>query len=216
MNPFAGKAFRKEQNRMDFSTLQKNLEALGYEVHAFEDSRQANAHLAEELKGKTVGIGGSTTAAQMGLYDALSKESKVVTHSVPQEGKTADELKAEAAQAEVYISSVNGIAETGEIINIDHSGNRVASTIYGHKKVILLVGENKVALDYEAAYHRARNIAGPKNAQRLGRKTPCAIKADKCYDCKSPERICRAVSVFLTKPASCAYEIVLIHEDLGY
>lgn len=201
---------------MDFVKIKTRLEELGYEVSEFDDGKSAVDHLCGELEGKSVGIGGSTTATQLGLYDALSRGSRVVTHSVPVEGKTSDDLKREAAETDVYISSVNGIAETGEIINIDHAGNRVAGTIWGHEKVILIIGENKIAPDFDKAYFRARNIAGPKNAQRLGRKTPCAAKADKCYDCKSPDRICRAASVFLTKPAGCEYEIVLIHEDLGY
>ena len=177
---------------MNFETITKNLKALGYQVTEKETKGEAVAYLAETLKGKTIGMGGSTTIKEMDLYNVLAKESVV------------------------YISSVNGIAETGEIINIDHSGNRVAGTVDGHDKVVLIIGENKIAPDYDKAYYRARNIAGPKNAQRLHRKTPCAIKADKCYDCKSPERICRAVCTFLTKPAAMEYEIVLVHENLGY
>ncbi len=85
----------------------------------------------------------------------------------------------------MYITSVNGMAETGELINIDGNGNRVASSLYGHKKVWFIVGRNKLAPTYEEALWRTRNIAAPKNAQRLGRKTPCAVHGDRCYDCKS-------------------------------
>ncbi len=201
---------------MNFETITKNLKALGYQVTEKETKGEAVAYLAETLKGKTIGMGGSTTIKEMDLYNVLAKESVVYTHSVPDHDMTGEELKEAARAAQVYISSVNGIAETGEIINIDHSGNRVAGTVDGHDKVVLIIGENKIAPDYDKAYYRARNIAGPKNAQRLHRKTPCAIKADKCYDCKSPERICRAVCTFLTKPAAMEYEIVLVHENLGY
>ena len=116
----------------------------------------------------------------------------------------------------LYLSSVNGLAETGEIINIDGTGNRVASGLYGHKKVYFIVGRNKLAPDYDAALWRARNIAGPKNAQRLQKKTPCAVKGDKCYDCKSPERICSALVVYWRKPSSMDFEVVLVDEDLGF
>lgn len=201
---------------MNFETITKNLKALGYQVTEKETKGEAVAYLAETLKGKTIGMGGSTTIKEMDLYNVLAKESVVYTHSVPDHDMTGEELKEAARAAQVYISSVNGIAETGEIINIDHSGNRVAGTVDGHDKVVLIIGENKIAPDYDKAYYRARNIAGPKNAQRLHRKTPCAIKADKCYDCKSPERICRAVCTFFTKPAAMEYEIVLVHENLGY
>ena len=113
-------------------------------------------------------------------------------------------------------SSVNGLAETGEIINIDGTGNRVAAIFYGHKKVYLVVGKNKIAPDYEKALWRARNIASPRNAKRLGVNTPCAVNADKCYDCKSPQRICRGLLVLWEKPMASDIEILLINEDLGY
>ena len=114
------------------------------------------------------------------------------------------------------LSSVNGLAETGELINIDGAGNRVASTLFGHKRVYFVVGANKIAPDYDAALWRARNIAAPKNAQRLKRKTPCAAKGDRCYDCSSPERICRELVVLWDKPMGVdTMEIVLIDQDLG-
>ena len=124
---------------------------------------------------------------------------------------------ADAAAAQVYLTSVNGLAETGEIINIDGTGNRVASTIFGHEEVYFIVGRNKLAPDYDGALWRARNIASPKNAQRLARKTPCAVKGDKCYDCSSPERICRALTVLWEAPNGIGRsEVVLIDQDLGF
>ena len=116
----------------------------------------------------------------------------------------------------MYISSVNGLAETGEIVNIDGTGNRVVGTICGHEALYLLVGVNKIAPDYDQALWRARNIAAPKNAQRLKRKTPCAEKGDRCYNCSSPERICRALTVLWKKPNGIPYaEVILINQELG-
>ena len=79
-----------------------------------------------------------------------------------------------------------------------------------------VIGKNKIAPDYDKALWRARNIAAPKNAQRLNKNTPCAVKGDRCYDCSSPERICKGLAVLWKKPTNCPYEIVLINEDLGY
>ena len=128
------------------------------------------------------------------------------------------EAQTSAARAPVYITSANALAETGEIINIDGVGNRAASTLYGHQKLYFVVGRNKLAPTYEEALWRARNIAAPKNAQRLGRKTPCAIKGDRCYDCKSPERICRGL-VVLWEPMmgmEQTTEVLLVDEELGF
>ena len=120
-----------------------------------------------------------------------------------------------AMNTQVYVTSANGLAETGEIINIDGSGNRVASTLYGHKKVYFVIGRNKLAPTYEEALWRARNIASPKNAQRLGVKTPCAIQGDRCYDCKSPDRICRGLVVLWGPMIGMETEVILVDEDLG-
>ena len=87
---------------------------------------------------------------------------------------------------------------------------------YGHKKVWIVVGKNKLAPTLDEAVWRARNIAAPKNARRLERKTPCAAKADRCFDCKSPERICRGLAVLWEPMTGVETEIVLINEELGY
>ena len=201
---------------MEFQTLTKNLRTLGYIVREFDHGSEAADYLKNELAGKSVGIGGSGTAQQLKLNEVLSPVCQVIWHMAPAEGMTAAQCRAAASRADVYITSVNGVAETGELINIDNTGNRVGASLFGHETVYLIIGENKVASDYDAAIWRARNVASPLNAQRLGRKTPCAEKADRCYNCKSPDRICRALTVFWEKPVGCNYEVLLIHENLGY
>ena len=196
--------------------LKTNLEKKGYKVSVFDTAEQAGKYLLSEIKGTTVGIGGSMTVEEMGLYEQLKKDNLVYWHWKTVNGESVKTIRDKAATTEVYISSVNGIAETGEIINIDGTGNRVAATIYGHKKVYLIAGQNKVAPDFEQAVWRARNIASPLNAKRLGIATPCAEKGDRCYDCASPARICRAISVLACAPGGSEYEVVLVKENLGY
>ena len=109
------------------------------------------------------------------------------------------------------------MSENGEIVNIDGYGNRVAPTIYGPQRVFLVVGKNKIASDLAGAIDRARNIAAPLNARRLGLKTPCALGELRCHDCRSKDRICRAVSVFLMPPTSIKeFHVLLVDEELGY
>lgn len=201
---------------MNFETVQKNLEELGYLVSCFANAGEAAEYLDGQIDGKTVGFGGSMTLEQMGLYEKLVSHNDVSWHQRMPQGQTDKEVRLAENAAQIYVSSVNGLAETGEIINIDGNCNRVASIFYGHEKVYLVVGENKIAKDYDSALWRARNIASPLNAKRLGVKTPCAKKADRCYDCKSPQRICRGLSVLLSKPMSGDFEVILIHENLGY
>lgn len=201
---------------MEFTKLKNNLECLGYNVNEFSNADEATEYLSNQMSNRTIGIGGSVTVEQMKLYDALASHNEVYWHMRLPKDMSAMDIRKKANHAEIYISSVNGIAETGEIINIDNTGNRVAAISFGHDKVYLVIGENKIASNYEDALNRARNIAAPLNAKRLGVKTPCAVMGDKCYDCKSPQRICRNFSVLYQKPTGCEYEVVLIHEKLGY
>ena len=194
----------------DYEKLRKNLEARGFAVSWFATAAEAVDYLDRKLDGRTVGHGGSVTLQELGLIDRLKRHAVVRSHWL-------GDSFADAAAASVYLTSVNGLAETGELINIDGTGNRVASTIFGHEEVYFIVGRNKLAPDYDGALWRARNIASPKNAQRLGKKTPCAVKGDRCYDCKSPERICRALAVLWERPTGIGRaEVVLIDQPLGY
>lgn len=209
----------EEEEDMDsklINTLKDNLEKRHFRVSVFDTKEEAAGYLQDQIQDSTVGIGGSVTAQQMDLYNKLSEKNKVVWHWMPPEGKTPDDVRVMAMTTENYICSVNGAAATGELIFIDGAGNRVGAVAYGHKKVWLVIGENKIAEDFDKALWRARNIAAPKNTQRLKPKTPCAIKGDHCYNCSSPERICNILQVLWNKPMGMDYEIILIREELGY
>ena len=150
----------------------------------------------------------------MGLYDRLSADNTLFWHWK----QPADEARVAAAHAQVYLTSANAIAETGEIVNIDGSGNRLASMLYGHEALYIVAGVNKLAPDLPAALDRARNIAAPRNARRLNCKTPCALSEPmRCHDCHSPARICKGFCV-LTRPMGGVgrTEVLLIGETLGY
>ena len=201
---------------MDFTAVKQALEALEYTVSVFDTGAEAADYLAGAIQNTTVGFGGSMTLQELGLYEKLREKNEVFWHWQVPAGQTQNDVRAAARNAAVYLSSANGLAETGEIINIDGNGNRVAETLYGHQKVYIIVGRNKLAPDYDGALWRARNIAAPKNAHRMNKKTPCGERGDRCYNCKSPERICRGLTVLWKKPMSCPYEVVLINEDLGF
>ena len=194
----------------DWNKLCATLESRGYRVRRFATAREAADYLDAQIDGKTVAFGGSVTLKEMGLYPRLSAHNQVVWHW---EG----DQKEAAVSTDVYISSVNALAETGELVNIDGAGNRVASTVYGHQAVYFVVGSNKIVPDYDSALWRARNIAAPKNAQRMGLKTPCTVRGDRCYDCKSPDRICQVLTVLWGKPMTLPLmEVILVDEALGY
>ena len=201
---------------MLFDKVKMRLEERGYKVTCCETATDAVEYIDKQIDNKTVGMGGSVTIEELKLYEKLSLHNNVYSHAHLPENKTPEEIRTLANSAQIYISSVNGLAQTGEIINIDGACNRVSSICYGHEKVFFVVGKNKLSPTYDGALYRARNIAAPKNAKRLGRNTPCAVKADKCYDCKSPDRICRVLSVWWSKPMLGEYEVVLVNEELGF
>lgn len=202
--------------KKNFDILSENLRQGGYIVSCFESAAEAADYLNMKIDGESVGFGGSMTLEKMGLYERLVDHNRVYWHHRIPKGLTSKEVREQACAADIYITSANGVAESGEIINIDANGNRVAATFYGHKKVYFVIGENKIEKDYDTALWRARNIAAPKNAKRLGMNTPCAVNADRCYNCHSPERICRGLSVFWQKPMTGEFEIILVHEELGF
>lgn len=197
---------------MIFDTVTSNLRDHGFQVSVFDSGAEAVAYLDKCIDGKTVGFGGSVTLRDLGLYEKLEAHNTIYWQM--RTGALEDCVPASSAQ--IYLTSVNGLAETGELINIDGIGNRVASTLYGHEKVYFVVGRNKLAPTYDEALWRARNIAAPKNAQRKQMKTPCAVKGDRCYDCKSPDRICRGLTVHWRAVTSMEMEVVLIDEDWGF
>ncbi len=203
---------------MDLRTVKENLEKRGFFVRIFATGKDAADYLNQEINDTSVGIGGSVTVKEIGAFESLKAHNEVWWHNDPaQLAEYGDvELRKRAATAEAYISSVNGLSEDGQIVNIDGRGNRIAATADGHARVFFVVGRNKIAKDLEGAIWRARNIASPKNAQRLGLQTPCAVKGDKCYDCNSPQRICRALMIMERAMNGQSTEVLLVDEPLGY
>ncbi len=201
---------------INYPKLKSTLESLGYGVTCFNTAEDATDYLDEKIRNKTVGFGGSVTLEQMGLYDRLAFNNEVFYHRRLPGGKTPRDVCNDAKDTQVYISSVNGLAQTGEIVNIDGNGNRIASILYGHEDVYFVIGKNKIAENYEQTLWRVQNIAAPKNAQRVKAKTPCAVHADKCYNCSGPNRICRTMSVMYGPPFHSNFEIILVQEELGF
>lgn len=193
--------------------LEKAIQSLtrnGFAVSHFATGEAAADYLAAKITGETVGFGGSKTIEAMGLYEKLQPQNTVLWH-----WKDPDALS-HYSEFTTYITSANAVSETGELVNIDGNGNRLAGSSFGPKKLYYVVGSNKLAPDLPAAIDRARNVAAPLNAARLARNTPCKLTG-KCADCHSPERICRAILIQLCPMAAALHtEVVLIDEPLGF
>lgn len=195
----------------NFDTIKKNLERKRYAVKTFATGSEAAEYLNQELDGLSIGFGGSATLDKLGLYDSLGRHNTVHWHWK----QDPDEARLSAMNTDVYLCSANGIAETGEIVNMDGAGNRVAGTLFGHKKVYFVIGRNKITKAYEDAVWRVRNVVSPARAKQMGKNTPCAIKADRCYDCNSEDRVCRGLVTLFAPMMLSEAEVILIDEDYG-
>ena len=196
---------------MNLEKVIRNLTLRGHTVQFFPKAEDALTYLCEQLHDTEVGIGGSKTVEQLGLYDRLSENNIVYWHW---RNKDASIRQKENA-APVFISSANALAESGEIINIDGTGNRLAGQVYGRKKVYFVVGTNKICPSLESAISRARNVAGVQNAARFPVDTPC--KQDgKCHDCRVPGKVCNAMLILWGPMSGMETEVVLIDGEYGY
>ena len=153
------------------------------------------------------------SAREIGLTDALKAGSYNFIDRDNYEDKRAAMLA--AYDADVFISSANAMTEDGVIVNIDGNSNRVSAIAQGPRKVLFIVGMNKVCRDTDSALKRARNVAAPINAQRFGLSTPCT-KTGSCMDCKSPDTICCQFLITRYSRHQNRIHVILVNDSLGY
>ncbi|MBQ9525982.1 MAG: lactate utilization protein [Fretibacterium sp.] len=201
-------------SRERYEGMIRALEHNLFKVAFFDTAEAAAEYIAGSIHGTTVGLGDSATLESMNIAELLSRDNTVIDPR-HYSGTEFIEVAKRALTADIYLTSVNGASETGELVNIDSTGNRVAASLFGHRRVFFVFGTNKIEPTLERAIWRARNIAAPRNARRFGFKTPCAVKGDRCYDCASPDRICNALTIYLRRMKNVESEVVMIDEELG-
>lgn len=201
---------------MTLQDVAKALEKNRYQVQVFSTKEEANQYLNQVLDQTVIGFGDSETLSQMKLYESLSTHNQVIDPKQSTDNDDFLRIAKACLAAEVFVTSVNGLSETGVLVNLDGTGNRVAGSLFGHRKVYYIIGRNKIAPTVEQTIWRVRNIAAPQNARRLQLRTPCAIRGDRCYNCASPDRICNGLLVQMKKMNDIAMEVILIDEELGF
>lgn len=166
--------------------------------------------------GSSVTWGGTMTVRDLGIPEALKRRGtlEVIDRDLATTAEEKLEMYLRAFSTDVYLSSANAISEDGVIVNIDGNGNRVAAITWGPRKVIFVIGLNKVAQTVEAALARARSTASPVNAARFDIKTPCQTDGV-CHNCNSADSICNYVHFLRNSPRG-RHQVVLVGEDLGY
>ena len=171
--------------------------------------------LALELipEGSTVTMGGAMSAHEIGLVKVLKEGNYNFIDRDDYEDKRAAALL--AYDADVFLSSTNAMTEDGVLVNIDGNSNRVSAIAHGPKKVVFIVGMNKVCPDVDSAIKRARNVAAPINAQRFGIVTPCT-QTGSCMNCKSADTICCNFLITRYSRHTGRIHVILVDEILGF
>jgi hypothetical protein len=191
----------------EIETVVKSLEANNFSVVYVEKAADAAAVvLALVPENASLEMAGSMSVVQLGLHDMLRRRGNT-GYEFPKPGEIPD-------RKDVLLVSTNAVTMDGKLVNVDGMGNRVAAMIYGTKKVILLVGKNKIVRDLDEALERVQNVLAPYHAMNLGVKTPCALTGE-CSDCDSPQRICNITTILSKKPPMMDFTIVIVGEDLG-
>lgn len=208
----------EERNQKLAEKMIKNLKRRNMEAFYCPTGKNAVEKVSELIAdGSTVTWGGTATVRDLGIPQTLKNRStlNVLDRDSVETPEEKVQMYLKAFTSDVYLTSANAISEDGVIVNIDGNGNRVAAISWGPKKVIFVIGLNKVAQTIEAAIARARGIASPINSQRFDINTPCRIDGT-CHNCNSPESICSYVHILRNSRNANRHIVILVGEDLGY
>lgn len=191
-----------------------------FKAFSVSSKEESVSKIMDLIPDKTrIGIGDSVTVEDIGLSDVLIDEGYEVADNRRAkmsglEGEEMNQVRKNQLTSDVFISSANALTESGEL-NIDSTGQRVASMIFGPDQVIIVAGINKIVENVDRGIERVRNVAAPKNAKSLNKNVPCA-QTGKCSKCKSEDRICKITTIQHRKPTRTDTTIIIIKEKLGY
>lgn len=200
---------------MNIEELKRNCELNRFcfdYVETVEECRELVGQLIHE--GDVVSHGGSVTLSECGIIDLL-RSRKDITYLDRENCEDVQKLYRECFSADVYLISSNAITQKGELYNVDGTGNRVAAMIFGPKKVIVIVGINKIVENIEDAVKRVEEIAAVKNNIRLHKNNPC-VQVGHCVHCNSPIKICREYTVISSSYTPQRIHIICVNKELGY
>lgn len=203
----------KKRNERLAQMVIKGLQSRNMTGYYAEDKEAALKQALELIEeNSTISMGGCMSAHEIGLVQALQEGNYQYldrSKMEPREGLLA------AYDSDVFLSSTNAMTSDGILVNIDGNSNRVSCIAQGPKKVIFIVGMNKVCDDLDSAMKRARNVAAPINAQRFEVKTPCK-ETGKCFDCKSPDTICCQFLITRYSRHTGRIHVILVNDNLGF
>ncbi|MDR0477862.1 MAG: lactate utilization protein [Desulfobulbaceae bacterium] len=194
------------------------LEKNGFTAAYFSDRALAAAHLLSLVPdGASIGLGGSMTIKALGLWQRLTEKGcTLLDHH--KEGLSPEErfaVRRSQLISDVFLCSSNALTMRGELVNVDGAGNRVAAMMFGPKRVVIVIGTNKLVNTLDEAHTRIRTIAAPVNNKRLNYGNPC-VESGECMNCRSKNRICNLTTIIHRQPLSTDIHVLVVGEELGY
>ena len=202
--------------------LKKALEANNFDVYLAGNKdlakKMAYDTIIPAMAPRTISWGGSLTFVGTRLYEALKNDPRYAvldTYDKSLSPEQSMQRRRESLSVDLFSTGTNAITESGQLINLDMIGNRVAALTFGPKHVLIFVGRNKLVADYQAANARIKNYAAPVNVLRLDKKSPCG-KTGRCENCSSPDRICNTWTITEKSFPKHRVKVVLINEDMGF
>lgn len=197
--------------------LIKNLQSRHFDAYYCPDKASALEKALELIpKGAKVGWGGSVSANEIGLIQAVKDgDYRDIDRDSCKDPAQLRKLYLEAMLADVFITGANAMTLDGQMINIDGNGNRVGPICYGPESVIVIAGMNKVEDSLVAAMTRARTVAAPMNKQRFPIATPCEVTGT-CADCKAEGCICNQIVITRHCRPAGRIKFIIVGEPLGF
>ena len=198
------------------TVLVQNLRGRHFEAYYCDNKQEALAKALELIPEESlVSWGGAMSAQQIGLIDAIRGGNfRTIDRDKCETPEAREQAMKDALFCDTFLMGANAMSIDGQMVSIDGTGNRIGALVYGPKSVIVIVGMNKVEDTLEEAVRRARTVAAPKNKQRFGDGTPCAVTGI-CGDCKSEKCICNhIVNTRHCRPVG-RIKFIIVGEDLG-
>jgi len=200
----------------------KNLRANNFDAKYAENSNAVKEMILTSISNNTVvGIADSATVRQIGIIEELENKGITVLNPFSRElttdpAKTVvrDNLSRQIFSCDVLVAGTNAVTKDGKLVNTDAVGNRVASMIFGPRKVFIITSKNKIVKDVDEALHRIKDLIAPFHAKTKKFSTPCA-QTGKCSNCTSVRRICNVTTILEKRPWRTEMTVVLVDEDLG-
>ena len=213
----------------------ENLKKNNFDAYYAESLKEASDLLYDLIpQDATIGCGDSHTLFAMDIEDRLKDEKNCViiphlaalnSHAYDNQEEDyfrvgskqdAKRVLMEYLTSDVFLLGANGISLDGQIVNVDGNGNRVAGSMYGPDRIIVIAGVNKIAEDESQARARVAFTAAPMNNIKYETYNIPCVKTGRCMDCSHPKRVCNMTTIIHKKPYDSDFHVIIIGEELGF